>query len=485
MGKGGGTPSQQTVTNTNVPEYLQPFMTDLANRATAASQTPYEKYPGERTAPFTEQQLAVQREMAGLGTPSQFGTATDFARTAGLGALSASQYAPAQVSVDRISAPVLTQYQMQAPADVTTQQYQAPQMGTARTGFAPQLERFQMAAPEKFGAEQAAQYMSPHQQAVTDIAKRQAVAEAQRLQTAANLGAARQGTYGGARQTLARTEREKALMQNLSDIQARGSQAAFESAQQQFERDRAAGMGAQRENLAAALGVQQLGTQTGLQAALANLSSEQQANVQNLAAQLQTQGLNADQALRAALANQQAGLTTAQQNLAARLGVQQLGTETGLRAALANQQYGLEGQRLAEQSRQYGAGLGMKGYEQLGAMGQLLGGLGTAEQTANLSRLAAQGNVAAQQQLMNQQMMDLAYQDYLARRGGYEKEQIGFLSGILRGIPGSTTTQSSAPPSIASQLIGLGGLGYGLSRLPGMAKGGLAGLAVHHLAGGN
>lgn len=485
MGKGGGTPSQQTVTQTNVPEYLQPFMTDLANRAQAASMTPYEKYPGERTAPFTEQQRAVQQEMAGLGTPGQFRTAADFATTAGLGALEASRYGPAQVSVDRITSPVLTQFQMEAPQQVAAQQYQAPQMRTAQTGFSPQLERFQMTEPGAFTATTAEQYMSPYQQAVTDIAKRQAVAEAQKLQTAANLGAARQGTYGGARQTLARTERERGLLQNLSDIQAKGSEAAFQQAQQQFERDRAARMGAQRENLAAALGVQQLGTQTGLQAALANLSSEQQANVQNLAAQLQTQGLTADQALRAALANQQAGLTTAQQNLAARLGVQQLGTQTGLQAAQANQQAALEAQKLAEQSRQYGAGLGMKGFEQLGSMGQLLGGLGTAEQTANLSRLAAQGNVAAQQQLMNQQMMDLAYQDYLARRGGYEKEQLGFLSGILRGIPGSTTTQMGPTPSIASQLIGLGGLGYGLSRLPGMAKGGLAGLAVHHLAGGN
>lgn len=69
------------------------------------------------------------------------------------------------------------------------------------------------------------------------------------------------------------------------------------------------------------LQTQQLGTQTGTQTALANLSAEQtalanlsagqQANVQNLAAQLQTQGLNADQALRTALANQQ-GLSTQQ-----------------------------------------------------------------------------------------------------------------------------------------------------------------------------
>lgn len=485
MGKGSSAPSQQTVTQTNVPEYLQPFMMDLANRAQASSMTPYQQYPGERVAGFTPDQIAVQRETAQLGMPSQFQTATDFATTAGLGALEASRYAPSQFVMDRAYAPSLTQYQMGPYQQVFGGQYQSPQMGTARTDFAPQLERFQMTAPEKFGAEQAAQYMSPYQEAVTGLAKRQAGLEAARAQRMADLSAGKRGALGTSGEILGKAERERGLMSRLSEIETKGAEAAYQQAQQQFERDRAAQMGAQRENLQAALGVQQLGTQTGLQTALANLSSEQQANVQNLAAQLQTQGLNADQALRAALANQQAGLTVDQQNLAAKLGVQQFGAQQDVQTQLANQQAMLDAQRMAEQSRQYGSTLGLQGYQQLGQMGQLLGGLGTAEQTANLQRLAQQGSTAAQQQLLQQQMMDLAYQDYLASRGGYEQQQLNYLSGILRGIPGSTTTQTGAAPSIASQLIGLGGLGYGLSRLPGMAKGGLAGLAVHHLAGSN
>jgi hypothetical protein len=72
--------------------------------------------------------------------------------------------------------------------------------------------------------------MSPYQQNVTDIAKTQAVREAQMAQNAQNLGAARQGTYGGARQTLAQAEREKNLLSNLSNIQARGSQDAYDRA---------------------------------------------------------------------------------------------------------------------------------------------------------------------------------------------------------------------------------------------------------------
>jgi hypothetical protein len=79
-------------------------------------------------------------------------------------------------------------------------------------------------------------YMSPYMQNVVEIQKQQAIEDAQRAQLGANLGAARQGTYGGARQTLAQTQREAALNKQLSDIQAQGLQSAFDQAQksQQF-----------------------------------------------------------------------------------------------------------------------------------------------------------------------------------------------------------------------------------------------------------
>jgi hypothetical protein len=77
-----------------------------------------------------------------------------------------------------------------------------------------------------------AQYMSPYAQGVhVDVAKQEAIRDAQKTQLGANLGAVRQGTYGGARQLLAQTERERALGQQLGDIQTRGLQAAYEAAQ--------------------------------------------------------------------------------------------------------------------------------------------------------------------------------------------------------------------------------------------------------------
>lgn len=372
MAKGGGGTQQVEQTSTNLPAYAEPYFHGLMAQGQAILNPaqPYTPYQGQRIAFQTPEQKAVMGEVGGMQTPGQIGAATQMAGTAGLGALAAGQYAPGQFSVQQVGQPNLQNYQMLLPQMLQAQGYNAPGMTAAQTGFAPgleqyqmgpyervstagtdftapqmataqtsynpALERFQMSTPEKFGVTTAGEYMSPYMQSVVDVQKRQAIEDAQKAQLVQDLGAARQGTYGGARQLLAGTERERALGQQLGDIQAKGLQSAYESAQQQFERDRAAGMTAQQQNLQAALGVQQLGTQTGLQTALANLSAQEKANVQNQAAQLQMQGMSAEQALRAAMANQQAGLTTGQQNLAARLGVQELGTRTGLEASLAN-----------------------------------------------------------------------------------------------------------------------------------------------------
>ena len=239
-GGGGGAPEVQKVesTTTNLPKYLQPYVTDIASRAQAESNREYTPYEGQRIAGFTPEQQQVQQNVMGLQQPGQFGQATDFATQAGLGSLATGQYNPYTFSTQNVAAPDLQQYQM--------------------------------AAPDQFGQAQAQQYMSPYFQNVLDVQKREAVTDAQKSQLMTNLGAARQGTYGGARQLLAGTERERALGTQLGDIQAKGLQSAYENAQQQFERDRAAQMGVGRTNLEAQLGVQQLGANTGLQAALAN-----------------------------------------------------------------------------------------------------------------------------------------------------------------------------------------------------------------------
>ncbi len=242
MSGGGSSSSQQpqqiNQTTTSLPEYAQPYYTNLMDRAQAESYRPYTLYEGERVADFTPDQTTTQQNIMGMQTPEQFGMGTDLINQAAASTAGAANYAPGTFN--------------------------------AQTVTNPNLTTFQMGAPQTFGQAQAQQYMSPYSQDVTEIAKREAIKDAQRTQLMTNLGAARQGTYGGSRQLLAGLDREQALGQELGDIQVRGLQAAYENAQQQFERDRVAKMAAEDANLRAKLGVQELGSGQTMQAKLAN-----------------------------------------------------------------------------------------------------------------------------------------------------------------------------------------------------------------------
>lgn len=120
--------------------------------------------------------------------------------------------------------------QMQAPSQFT--------MGTGALGSA--YGTIGGGLPSLLDQNLLQQYMSPYTQGVVDVQKQKAIEDAQKAQLGANLGAARQGTYGGARQLLAQTERERALGTQLGDIQARGLQSAYEAAQKGLEAERTA-----------------------------------------------------------------------------------------------------------------------------------------------------------------------------------------------------------------------------------------------------
>jgi len=355
-----------TQTTSNIGAAQLPYYNTAMQTAQGLLSEPTPRYvnaqgePIGRIAGFTDQQKNLQGEVAGMRTPGQFGQAAGLANQAGLGALNASNYTPGQFSVDQVNA--------------------------------PNLNYFQMDQAQQFGNDQAQQYMSPYFQNVLDVQKRVAQEDAQRSQLMQNLGAARQGTYGGSRQLLAGLTRERDLSQQMGDIQAKGLQSAYENAQQQFERDRLAGFNTNNANLNAALGVQTLGANTGLQ------------------------------------------------------------------AALANQQFGFEAQKAGEQSRQFGADIGLKGYETAGNMAQTLTNIGSAQQQADAQRLAMQQSTAAQEQALNQQKLDLSYQDFTEQKNDPYKRLQQYMN-ILSGVPQamSTTQTTSAPtPGLAQQLVGTG-----------------------------
>lgn len=154
----------------------------------------------------------------------------------------------------------------------------------------------------------------------------------------------------------------------------------------------------------------------------------------------------------------------------------------------ADQARRMQAQQLGEQSKQYGAGLGLQGLQtaltgagQMGALGQQQFGQGM-----DINKL--QQAYGTQQQQQEQTGMSQQYQDFLNQQN-YPYKQLGFMSDMLRGLPLSQSSQQmyQQPPSALSQIAGLGTAAYGVSK---MAAGGavnqrpagLAELAIHRMA---
>lgn len=136
----------------------------------------------------------------------------------------------------------------------------------------------------------------------------------------------------------------------------------------------------------------------------------------------------------------------------------------------------------ARQAQQFGADLGLRGLGQATTSAGALGQLGQTQFAQQQQAIQAQAQMGAQQQAREQQMLDQAYQDFLSQRG-HPYQQIAFMSDILRGGPLSQTTQAqyTAPPSMASQLAGLGMAGYGAYKMFGAKDGGLMSLALNKM----
>lgn len=241
-GKGGGggggspPPASQTVTQTSIPEYARPYVETMLGKSQALTdinQNPYQTYGGQRIAGFNPVQERAFENITNQQVAGQVGAGSAMAGAAGLGSLGAG-------------------------AD-----YRA--MATS-----PQAQ---------------AAYMSPYMQNVVDVQKNEALRDAQMRNIGANLGAARQGTYGGARQVLAEQERNRNLQQQLANIQATGTQNAFQAAQQAQQFGTTAGLQGYGQALQGAgtlgqLGQTQFQQQQAINQGLQNVGAIQQAQAQ-------------------------------------------------------------------------------------------------------------------------------------------------------------------------------------------------------------
>jgi len=100
----------------------------------------------------------------------------------------------------------------------------------------------------------------------------------------------------------------------------------------------------------------------------------------------------------------------------------------------------------------------MQGYAQMGQMGQTLTNIGSAQQQADQSRLGMQQGTAAQQQALQQQYLDIAYQDFLRERDD-PMERLQQYNSLLRGVPvevNKTSSMYAQQPGVAQQLMGAG-----------------------------
>ena len=363
-GKGGGGGGSQTSTSysTNLPEYAKPFYEELLKQSgkqiyeTDASGAvtgvkKFQPYTGQRLAQFTPEQQRVQQEALGMTTPGGFQTASGTLGTVGSQAGTAAQrglttamgYTPGTIT----------------PQTITTGQFTQP--GTAQA------------------------YMDPYTQAVVDVQKREAQRQADIAKSQAAMGSIGRGTFGGGREALMTSERDRATQELLNRIQAEGGSEAFKRAQEAFQADQA----------------------------------------------------------------------------------------RALQAAQANQAANLQAQELGQQAQQFGAGLGkdigLAGLQTGLETAKATGALSATEQMANLERLKAQAATAGEKQALEQEQLNLAYQQFQEEQD-YQRRLLEYQSNILRGNAaalGSTQVQYAPAPSLASQIGGLGLAGLGLYNILG------------------
>jgi len=136
-------------------------------------------------------------------------------------------------------------------------------------------------------------------------------------------------------------------------------------------------------------------------------------------------------------------------------------------SAFENQQRRQQG--LAQTFGQLGKGMGDIGGD-IGTMGVRQAGLGELAQQTGQQDVNVLSQLGGQQQAVQQQILDAARQTELQRQGE-PFQRFGFLSDILRGVPSSASTFTTATAPSPSPLSTLLGAGAALTGLGGLFKG--------------
>ena len=146
-----------------------------------------------------------------------------------------------------------------------------------------------------------------------------------------------------------------------------------------------------------------------------------------------------------------------------------------LTADQANLQADMDARRMAQAGEQFEVGmdkdLGLAGLEAGLTGGKTQAAIAGDQRLTELKTLLAQATDADEIQKLNQEILSLEYQEFKEAEN-YEKNQLQYMSDILRGNAGalgSTNVQYAAAPSLASQI---GGGVAGIAGLYGAMSGG-------------
>jgi len=207
----GSTKTQSTVTQSNLPEYAEPYYTDLLDRSQALTQRDYTPYPGQRMAPMAPDSLVAYdaiRDMAGTGIPFM-DTAANYSMGAMQDVRNLSSYDPYQFS----------------SADFQTYGDADPYGG---------FHEYDYDNAWVFSPDAASFYMSPYMQEVVRTEQDSARRQFDISQGGRDARAVQQGAYGGSRHAVEQALAEEDLQRHLGQIQTKGMQSAYEAAHRAY-----------------------------------------------------------------------------------------------------------------------------------------------------------------------------------------------------------------------------------------------------------
>jgi len=433
--------------------------------------------PSKGIAGFQPSQLAAQEAITGMKTPGQFGAASDLAAQAGMGGLNSadiaygygkqgSQYGTQGANLGMQGGQLFGE--MGAGYGAQGAGYGAQGAGLANTALgygqdsstigrmglrAEQYGRQVSGQAEDYARQAAgagAQYaqmatdprvtqalMNPYTQNVLDVQNRELERQAGIASTQRGAQAARSGAFGGSRQAIENAEANR----NLAGMKTANTAQALNQAYQQAQQAQQFGANLNLQGLQGAqqgLGTALQGGQLGL-SGIGTALQGQQGALAGLGA--------ANQAYQTGIQGAQAGMQGAQVGLAG-VDRQLAGTAQGMQGA----QIGLQGVSGAQ-----------AGYGLANQAGSNLANIGAQQQANELALYGAQNAVGAQQQALQQQILNQAQQDY-ANEQQYPLMQLGTMSNMLRGLPmqAQTTQQYQAQPNFLTQAVGAAGTGAAL-----------------------